>query len=228
METKTNPKWVSDMLPTKKMTIYGISSLSNAELLSILLNTGTRDRPAMDISVDLLEKVNSSLCELGKLSLSDLQRVKGIGDSKACILMAAMELGRRRYGTEPLSRLSFHSSSEVGDYLRTQLRDLEYEVFMAIYLNQANKLKHSEIISKGGLTGTVADPRIVLRKAMECNATSIILCHNHPSGNLIPSQADKDITQKIRTAAAYIDVRLLDHIIVSDEGYYSFADEGLL
>ena len=228
METKTNPKWVSDMLPTKKMTIYGISSLSNAELLSILLNTGTRDKPAIDIAVDLLEKVNSSLCELGKFSLSDLQRVKGIGESKACILLAALELGRRRYGIEPLSRLSFQSSSEVGDYLRTQLRDLEYEVFMAIYLNQANKLKHSEIISKGGLTGTVADPRIVLRKAMECNATSIILCHNHPSGNLIPSQADKDITQKIKTAASYIDVRLLDHIIVSDEGYYSFADEGLL
>ncbi len=155
-------------------------------------------------------------------------KVKGIGTAKAITITAALELGRRRQAGIPLAKTPVSSSVDIAHYLQTKLRDHRHEVFGVLYLNRANKINHFEIVSEGGITGTVADPRIILRKALEADAVSIILCHNHPSGSLRPSRADEILTDKIKEAAGYLDIKVLDHIIVSEEGYYSFADEGLL
>ena len=169
-----------------------------------------------------------NLNELGKLTVNDLQKINGIGEAKSTLIAAALELGRRRHCSPGIDRVCVRNSSDIANYLKTLLKDYNYEVFAVIFLNQTNKIKHFEIISRGGITGTVADPRIILKKAMEQEATSLILSHNHPSGNLKPSRADEELTQKIKQAASYFDIKVLDHIIVSDEGYYSFSDEGLV
>lgn len=161
-------------------------------------------------------------------SLRELQKIKGIGVAKAIVIAAALEIGRRRHASAALEKTVIKSSRDIAQYIRAVIKDYSYEVFAVLYLNKANKINHFEIISRGGLTGTVADPRIILKIALEQEATSIILCHNHPSGNLRPSKADEELTQKIKTAARYLDILTMDHLIVSEEGYYSFADEGLL
>ena len=170
----------------------------------------------------------NNLNELGKLSIHDFQKVKGIGNAKAITIAAALELGRRRHSEEILQRIKINNSKEIAVYLKTILKDFNYEVFVALFLNRSHKIISYEIISKGGISGTVADPRIILKKALDAGASSLIICHNHPSGNLQPSQQDDLLTQKIKSAALYFDIKLLDHIIVSEEGYYSFADEGKL
>jgi DNA repair protein RadC len=169
-----------------------------------------------------------NLVELGKLSLKDLMKIKGIGEAKAITIAAALELGRRRQGAAVLNKAVLRQSGDIARYLQTILKDYQHEVFAVLFLNQANKVNHFEIISEGGITGTVADPRIILKKALAENAVNIILCHNHPSGSLKPSRADEELTQKIKEAAKYLDITVMDHIIVSEAGYYSFADEGLL
>lgn len=171
---------------------------------------------------------HDNLVELGKLSIKELQHVKGIGTAKAITITAAMELGRRRQAAATLEKPVIKTSKDIADYLQAVLKDYKYEVFAVLFLNQANKINHFEIISRGGITGTVADPRIILRKALEEDAVSLVLSHNHPSGNLKPSRADIDLTQKIKEAARYFDIKVIDHIIVSEEGYYSFSDDGLL
>ena len=171
---------------------------------------------------------NHNLQELGKLSLKDLQKIKGIGEAKSILITAAVELGRRRSDATLLKKIVVKSSTEVAAYLIQHLKDLPYEVFAVVFLNRGNKIIHFEIISKGGITGTVADPRIILKLALNHGATSIILSHNHPSGNLQPSHADIELTKKIKQAAEIMDIKLLDHIIVSEEGYYSFMDEAVL
>jgi DNA repair protein RadC len=158
----------------------------------------------------------------------DFQKINGIGETKSITIMAALEMGRRRLNAESVLKHTIKGSQEVAQYLNEKFKDLTYEVFAVIFLNQANKIIHFEVISKGGITGTVADPRIILKLALGFGAVSIILCHNHPSGNLNPSNADKAITKKIGDAASLMDIKLLDHIIVSDEGYFSFMEEGLL
>jgi len=155
-------------------------------------------------------------------------KVKGIGEAKAISIVAAMELGRRRQATANREKAIVTSSGDVANYLQTLLKDYKHEVFAVLFLNRSNKINHFQIISEGGITGTVADPRIILKKALEEDAVSIILCHNHPSGSLKPSKADEELTYKIKEAAKYFDIKVLDHLIVSDDGYYSFADEGLL
>jgi len=218
--------WAKDEQPRRKMLTKGLPALSNSELLAIILNIGSREKSALQLAKDILNLANNNLSELGKLSLHDLQALKGIGEAKATLIAAVLELGRRREISFPLERICVRTSFEIAHYLRPLMKDYNYEVFAVVYLNRANKIKHFEIISQGGITGTVADPRIILKKAVEQEATSIILSHNHPSGNLKPSRADEEITQKIKQAASYLDIRVLDHIIVSEEGYYSFADEG--
>lgn len=220
--------WSSDDRPREKLNAHGPSALSNSELLAILINNGHRDKSAVALAKEVLNIGSNNLDELGKLSINDLVKIKGIGMAKAITITAALELGRRRQVAEPLHRKTIRNSREIADYLRTTLKDFTHEVFAVLFLNQANKIKHFEIISRGGITGTVADPRIILKKAVETGATSIVLSHNHPSGNLRPSRADEELTKKITLAAGYFDIRVLDHIIVSDEGYYSFADEGLI
>jgi DNA repair protein RadC len=160
--------------------------------------------------------------------LKDFQEIKGIGEAKAITIASALEFGRRRQATSALEKTVIRMSSDIAEYMRAIIKDFTYEVFGVMYLNKANKINHFEIVSRGGITGTVADPRIILKRALEQDATSIVLCHNHPSGNLKPSRADEELTHKIKEAAKYLDIRVMDHIIVSDEGYFSFADEGIL
>ncbi|HEX4875346.1 MAG TPA: DNA repair protein RadC, partial [Chitinophagaceae bacterium] len=169
-----------------------------------------------------------NLSELGRLTIKDLMKIKGIGEAKAITIAAALELGRRRQSAAALEKTIISSSRDTAAFLQSRLRDMQHEVFAVVFLNRANKINHFEIISEGGITGTVADPRIILKKALEHNAVSIILSHNHPSGSLKPSRADEQLTSKIKEAARFLDITVIDHIIVSETGYYSFADEGLL
>ncbi|HMH34531.1 MAG TPA: DNA repair protein RadC, partial [Puia sp.] len=161
-------------------------------------------------------------------SIKELTKIKGIGIAKAITLIAALELGRRRQATESLEKVTIKGSHDVAGYLRAILQDQKMEIFGVVFLNRANKINHFEIISQGGMTGTVADPRIILKRALEEDAVNIILCHNHPSGNVRPSRSDEELTAKIKEAAGFLDIKVLDHIIVSDEGYFSFADEGMI
>lgn len=226
---KTSIKnWAEDDRPREKMARHGAEVLSNAELLAIIINNGSKEKSAVELAKDILKLGADNLDELGKLSLKDFQKIKGIGNAKAIAITAALELGRRRSGGNLLQRTKVTSSKEIAVYLRSILKDNNNEVFAVLFLNQANKIKNFKIMSKGGITGTVADPRIILKQALDEGATSLVLSHNHPSGNLSPSRADQELTQKIKQAASYFDIKILDHIIVSDEGHYSFADEGLL
>ena len=202
--------------------------LSNSELLSILINIGTKEKSAVSVAQDILRLCSENLDELGKLSLKDMQKIKGVGPAKSVTIAAALELGRRRSAGNILHRPVIRSSKEMAHYLKEILKDKEHEMFAVLFLNHANKIKGFRIMSRGGITGTVADTRVILKQALEEGATALVLSHNHPSGNLHPSKADLEITAKIKQAAFYFDIRIMDHIIVSDEGYYSFADEGLL
>ena len=220
--------WAIDDRPREKLVSKGASSLSDSELLAILINNGYKEKSAVEIAKEILRAGNNNLNELGKLTLKEFKKIKGIGEAKAITIAAALELGRRRQAATYLEKTIIRSSSDIAEYLRANIKDYAYEVFSILFLNKANKINHFEIISRGGITGTVADPRIILKKALEQNATSIVLCHNHPSGNLKPSRADEELTVKIKEAAKYLDIRVMDHIIVSEEGYYSFSDEGNL
>jgi DNA repair protein RadC len=224
---KTSIKnWAEDDRPREKMAKHGAEMLSNSELLAIIINNGSKSKSAVELAKEILQLGHNNLDELGKLSLKDLQKIKGIGIAKAISIAAALEIGRRRTAGDVLTRVQVRSSKEIAIYLRSILKDYQHEVFAVLFLNQANKIKSFKIISRGGITGTVADPRIILKQALDEGATSIVLSHNHPSGNLNPSNADKELTQKIKMAASYFDIKVLDHIIVSDEGHYSFADAG--
>jgi DNA repair protein RadC len=221
-------QWAKDDRPREKLLEKGAENLSNSELLAILIHNGTREKTAVDVAKDVLKLGKDSLTELGKLSIKELMKIKGIGEAKAITIAAALELGRRRQAAGSLSKAAVASSNDIAQYLKAKLKDYRHEVFAVMYLNRANKVNHFEIISEGGITGTVADPRVILRKALEQDAVNIILCHNHPSGSLKPSKADEQLTAKIKEGARFLDIAVLDHIIVSEDGYYSFADEGLL
>lgn len=221
-------QWAKDDRPREKLLTNGPVALSNSELIAILINHGTKKRTALELAQDVLRMGKDNLNELGKLSVKELMKIKGIGEAKAISIVAAMELGRRRQATANREKQVVTSSGDVANYLQTLLRDYKHEVFAVLFLNRSNKINHFQIISEGGITGTVADPRIILKKALEEDAVSIILCHNHPSGSLKPSKADEELTFKIKEAAKYFDIKVLDHLIVSDDGYYSFADEGIL
>ncbi|MGN6619035.1 MAG: RadC family protein [Ilyomonas sp.] len=222
-------QWAEDDRPREKMLLKGTNALSNAELLAILINNGTKDKSAVDVGKDLLSAVNNDLQRLGKLSVKEIikLKVKGIGNAKAISIAAALELGIRRDAADKKKSVVINSS-DVAEYLKAQLQYKKHEVFAVLFLNRANKINHYEVISEGGITGTIADPRIILKKSLEHDAVSIILCHNHPSGSIKPSRADEELTRKIKEAASYFDIKVLDHIIVSEDGYFSFADEGIL
>ncbi len=220
--------WAVDDRPREKLLIKGATALSDSELLAILISNGYREKSAVELAKEILKLGNNNLNELGKHSLATFQKIKGIGEAKAITIAAALELGRRRHASMPLEKMSIRRSSDIAGYVRTMIKDYGHEVFAVVFLNQANRVNHFEIISKGGITGTVADPRVILKKALDAEATSSILCHNHPSGNLKPSRADEDLTAKIKEAARYLDIKVMDHLIVSEQGYYSFSDEGLI
>lgn len=221
-------EWAKDDRPREKLLVQGAENLSNSELLAILIHHGNREKTAVDLAKEVLKLGKDNLGELGRLSVKDLMKIKGIGEAKAISIAAALELGRRRQSALSLQKTAVSSSADIAGYLQTKFSDYRHEVFAVLFLNRANKINHFEIVSEGGITGTVADPRIILRKALEEDAVNIILCHNHPSGSLKPSRADEQLTTKIKEAARFFDITVIDHIIVSGEGYYSFADEGLL
>ncbi|MGC4036946.1 MAG: DNA repair protein RadC [Chitinophagaceae bacterium] len=220
--------WAKDDRPREKLLSKGPESLSDSELLAILINNGNKEKSAVELARDVLKLGKDNLHELGKLNVKEITAVKGIGEAKAITIAAAMELGRRRQAYSFLQKEVAGSSSDIARFLQSKLRDYQHEVFAVIFLNQANKINHFEILSEGGITGTIADPRIILKKALQENAVSLVLSHNHPSGSLKPSRADQELTLKIKEAARYFDIRVIDHIIVSEHGYYSFADDGIL
>lgn len=220
-------QWADDDKPREKMMLKGQVSLSDAELLAILIGSGTRDESAVDLCKRILQAVNHNLNELSKLSLSKLKQFKGIGDAKAITIIAAMELGRRRKA-ENTKPVKIQSSRDVYEYVSPMLEDLPHEEFWIVFLNNSNKIIKSVQLSKGGLTATIVDVRMLFHTALDCLATAIILVHNHPSGSLTPSTEDKNITRKINEAGKVLDIRLLDHVIVGQNGYLSFADEGIL
>ena len=220
--------WAKDDRPREKLLSKSAAALSDSELLAILIHHGSKEKSALDLAREVLLLGKNNLNEVAKLSVSQFMSIKGIGQAKAVSLAAALELGRRRQAGSLLDKPALKDSREVAVYMQSVLMDQPNELFAVLFLNQANRVIHYEIISEGGITGTVADPRIILKKALEKNAVSLILCHNHPSGSLKPSRADEELTYKIKEAAKYFDIKVLDHLIVSEEGYFSFADEGKL
>lgn len=220
--------WAIDDRPREKLAAKGRESLSDSELLAILINTGSGKSSAVDLAKDVLRLGENNLDELGKLSLRDMMTVKGIGEAKAITLAAALELGRRRQSAFPLNKVQTRSSKELAEFLKASLKDYEHEVFAVVFMNRANKINHFQVLSSGGISHTIVDPRIIFKRALEVKATSIVLCHNHPSGNLRPSRQDEALTAKLKDAGKLLDIQVVDHLIVSDEGYYSFADEGLI
>lgn len=221
-------EWAVEDRPREKMLVNGVRALSEAELIAILIGSGNSDESAVELSRRILASVTNNLNELGRKTISDLQKFKGIGEAKAITIMAALELGRRRKESEPTERPRINSSADAANIFKPLLSDLPHEEFWVLLLNRNNLVIDKMIISRGGITGTVIDVRIIMKMALECLACSIILCHNHPSGNLIPSEADKEITRKIKDAGKLFDISVLDHVIVGNNSYFSFADEGLI
>ena len=220
--------WAEDDRPREKMLKHGASVLSNAELLGIIINNGNKEKSAVALAKEILMLGQNNLDEIGKLSLKDFESIKGIGPAKAIAIAAALEIGRRRTATQALERTQLSTRKEFAEYLRNELKDYKHEVFGVLYLNNALRVKSFKIVSQGGISGTVADPKVILKHALDEAASAIILCHNHPSGNLKPSGADILLTEKIKIAASYLDIRVIDHIIVGDDGHYSFADNDIL
>jgi DNA repair protein RadC len=221
-------KWAKDDRPREKLLGKNPATLSDSELISILIRNGNREKNAIELAKEVLRLGKNNLNELGKVTIQEMMRIKGIGKVKAITITAALELGRRRQASLTLEKPLVKSSRDIANHLQVLFQDLPHEVFAVAYLNRGNRVNHFEIISQGGITGTIADPRIILKKALLEDAVSLILCHNHPSGNLQPSRADQELTQKLKEASNLLDILLFDHIIVSENGYFSFADSGML
>jgi DNA repair protein RadC len=221
--------WAEEDRPREKLLLKGKTALSDAELIAILLRTGVQGSSALDIAKKILHKVAGNLNELGKLSVTEIKKLeKGLGDTKAVTIVAALELGRRRQASDIREKPVIRSSRDSFDYIYPEMADLNHEQFYVLYLNKSNRVIQHKNISAGGVSGTVADIKIILKHAVELLASSVIAVHNHPSGNLSPSQADIDLTKKLREAGKLLDVSLLDHLIIGDGSYYSFADRGTL
>jgi DNA repair protein RadC len=221
-------EWAVEDRPREKLIHKGTASLSDSELLGILISSGTRQKSAVDLGRELLALVNNNLNSLGKLSINDLKKLHGIGTARAVTIAAALELGRRRKLAEVPEVAQIKCSGDVADIFQPLLADLSYEEFWILFLNRSNRVINRMKLSQGGISGTVTDVRLIMKKAIEYLASGIIVCHNHPSGNLNPSESDSKITQKIKDAGNLMDIQLLDHLIISDKDFYSFADNGLI
>ena len=220
--------WSQDDQPREKLRDKGKAALSDAELVAILIGSGSRDESAVSLCKRILASVDNNLSELGKLSIKQLMEFKGIGEAKAITMAAAMELGRRRRGEEALEKQKIVSSRSVFELMQPIIGELRHEEFWIIYLNNSNKVLQKQQLSKGGISGTLLDVRLVMRTALDLVATGLILVHNHPSGTLKPSEADKQLTQKLKQAAKSLDIKVLDHLIITEKAYFSFADETIL
>ncbi|MRT16642.1 JAB domain-containing protein [Vitellibacter sp. q18] len=220
--------WNEDDRPREKLLLKGRTALSDAELIAILIGSGSRKESAVSLSQRILASVSNNLSELGRLSISQLMEFKGIGEAKAISIAAAMELGRRRRTGEALERKKIGSSHSVFEYVQPIIGELPHEEFWILYLNNSNKIIKSAQLSKGGITETVVDIRLAFKEALQLGAVGIILAHNHPSGTLKPSQADIRLTKRLQTAGESLDIKVLDHLIITEKAYFSFADENML
>ena len=218
--------WSEDDRPREKMMLKGKSALSDAELIAILIGSGSRNESAVDLSKRILKSAEN-LNSLGKMSISQLMNFKGIGEAKAIAIIAALELGRRRRAEDTVELIKITSSKLVFEIMQPIIGELSHEEFWVLFLNNSNKVISKSQLSKGGISGTIVDVRMVFKLALENGATALILCHNHPSGNLRPSDADKQITKKLKLAGDSLDVKVLDHLIITETKYYSFVDEGI-
>ncbi len=227
-KTLSIKEWAEEDKPREKMLLKGKGSLSDAELVAILLGSGTGGVSAVDLAKEVLATYQNDLSKLGKVSIKDLMKFKGIGEAKAVTIAAALELGRRRQTTQVKEKPKITSSHDAYLCVHALMEDLPHEVFKIILLNRNNRVTKIDTISSGGVAGTVVDPKVIFKKALDEQASSIILTHNHPSGNLKPSQADLNITKKLVAAGKTLDINVLDHLIISENGYYSFLDEGLI
>ena len=221
-------QWSLDDRPREKLLKRGKGALSDAELLAILIGSGSSKESAVMLCQRILSTVNSNLNELGKLSVQDLIKFKGIGEAKAIAIIAALEIGRRRRVEDALERKKITSSQSVFELMQPIIGELAHEEFWIIYLNNSNKVLNTQQLSKGGLTGTLVDVRLVMKTALQLSATGLILAHNHPSGTLKPSNADRDLTKKLQVASESLDIKILDHLIITQHAYFSFADESIL
>jgi DNA repair protein RadC len=219
-ESKSIKNWSEDERPREKMLQKGASALTDAELLA--------KRSALDLARDVLELAHKNLREVGRLNVLELKKINGIGEARAITICAAMELGRRRQVSEGLERATIRGSRQAGEFILPLLQDLHHEVLCVVYLNQASKYIKHEIASSGGTTSTVVDIKMILKNCLLNNANQIIIAHNHPSGSLKPSDADKQLTIKLRNAAGLMDIKLLDHIIVGSAGFLSLSDDGYI
>jgi DNA repair protein RadC len=220
--------WSQDDRPREKLLIKGKNALSDAELIAILIGSGNKEDSAVELSKKILKSVNNNLIELSRLSVIDLVRFKGIGDAKAVSIVAALELGNRKREADIIVRDKISSSKDVFELFSSTFSGCDYEAFWILLLNRANCIINKVNISEGGLSGTIVDPKKVFRFALENKASSVVLCHNHPSGNIQPSEADIKLTKKIKDVGSALDLEIIDHIIIGNENYYSFADEGIL
>lgn len=221
-------KWAEDDRPREKLLLKGKSVLSDAELIAILISSGNREESAVDLSKRILQTVDNNLNKLSKLSIEELMQFKGIGEVKAITIITALEFGKRRQFEDRLTLPKITSSLEVVKIMQPLIGDIGHEEFWVLYLNNSNKVLAKHQISKGGLTATLVDVRLIFKRAIELSSVGLILCHNHPSGKLKPSLADIELTKKIKQAAITLDLKLLDHLIITEKTYFSFADEGIL
>lgn len=220
--------WAEDDRPREKLILKGRSALSDAELIAILIGSGTKELSAVELSKQILAEQNNNLSALARLNVEELMRHKGIGEAKAISIIAALELGRRRKVETPLDRPQIRSSQDAFDILQPELGDLHHEEFFVLMLARNNKVISKDRISSGGVTGTVADPKLIFKRALDKRAAAIVLAHNHPSGNLLPSKPDIALTKQVCEAGKLLEITIVDHLIITTEGYYSFADEDML
>lgn len=221
-------EWSPEDRPREKLLLKGTSALSEAELVAILIGSGTTKTSAVELAKKVLQLSKNNLNELARMGVKDLTKIKGIGEAKAITIVAALELGRRRKAQDVEEKPKISSSKDAFDLIQGDLMDLPHEEFWVLLLNRMNQVVKKKRISEGGVTGTVADPKIIYKLALEDLATGVIVAHNHPSGNLKPSQSDIDLTRKLKEAGKFLEVQLLDHLIIANRNYFSFADEGLI
>ena len=218
--------WAEEDRPREKLVLKGKHSLSDAELIAILIGSGNREETAVSLIQRILRDYENNLAELAKANINDLSKYKGIGEAKAITIIATLELANRKNQSQIKDKIQIKNSQDAYHFFASYMADLAHEEFWVLYLNRANKVIAKEKLSAGGITGTIVDGRLVLKRALELLSTSLVLIHNHPSGNLQPSEEDKKLTKKIKDACITLDILLIDHLIISNKGYYSFADEG--
>ena len=223
----TIKSWAEEDRPREKLLLKGKSTLSEAELIAILLGSGNKKQTAVELAQHILNHCQNNLGALARLSVKDLQKFNGIGEAKAISIVAALELGRRRKESEPIKKVKINSSTDAFELLNGNLTDLNHEEFWIILLKRNNEVIRKEMISKGGFSGTLVDAKIIFKRALEESASAIILAHNHPSGNLKASKEDIQLTKKLIEAGKSLDIQVLDHIIIADQNYFSFTDQGL-